>query len=262
MKIGTLAGAVMVGGIVCGCVSPSAEHRIRGNAYAGRGEHRRAVAEFDRALALRPNDAPTLTLKGNSQFELNDLDGAEASYRAALRSDPATGDAHVGLAILYTRKNEPRRATEEFEALLRINPRDLPTLNNLGKLYLSLGDLGAARRSLERAVRLQPNDVVANYNLGKVALREGRIDAAAQAFGRVRREAPAAAYAPYGLAAVALKRGDRDGALRLLGEAIQIGISDRAEILRDPDFAEMKEDPALVALVAHGAHAAGGQGAP
>src|SRR5688572_12166977 len=81
-----------------GCLDDEAKHRFYGNAYAQRGEHAKAVREYEAAIRSDPDDVAALTLLGHSLFELGKLPQAERRYRRALKLDAGFGDAHFGLA--------------------------------------------------------------------------------------------------------------------------------------------------------------------
>jgi Flp pilus assembly protein TadD len=62
-----------------------------------------AVDPLQRACALAPGLLPASILLGDALFHLGRLDEADSRYRAALRIDPACGDAWRGLSNLRTR---------------------------------------------------------------------------------------------------------------------------------------------------------------
>ena len=62
-----------------------------GTKAAKKCDHAAAVAAFDRALAIRPNDQAALTDQGWSAFQMHALDRAEAVTRKAI----AAGGKHA-----------------------------------------------------------------------------------------------------------------------------------------------------------------------
>jgi Flp pilus assembly protein TadD len=99
----------------------------------------------------------------------NDLAGAEASYRNALRLDPGFAPAYVNLADLY--RLQGRDA--EGETLLRRAPDDASVHHALGLLLVRLGRLDEALPELARAVELAPGEARYAY-VYEVALSERR----------------------------------------------------------------------------------------
>jgi tetratricopeptide (TPR) repeat protein len=109
------------------------------------GQRQEARAEFDRAIALVPDQlAPAKAVFYNSlgltlQQE-GDLAGAEQSYRQSLQ----------------------------------IDGNNASTLSNLGNLYLARGDLGEALDAFARILRIRPGDPGACAQAARVAARLGR----------------------------------------------------------------------------------------
>ena len=84
-----------------------------------------AKADFERAIAMRPNYGEAYYNLGWLYEELNDLDKAKAQYEVAVQSDPQRFDS----AITYVK-----------------------ALNNLGRLYVLKKDYGTAVRLLSQGV--------------------------------------------------------------------------------------------------------------
>jgi tetratricopeptide (TPR) repeat protein len=136
---------------------------------------RTAVAAADRALALDPNDAQALELRGTTQYWHWILDvtpdpkaaaallqGARQDLESAVRVDPALAGAHATLSHLYY--NQPggvvsalleARLAYEADAFLSTAPEVL------WRLYLGsydLEQLTQARSWCEEGARRFPND--------------------------------------------------------------------------------------------------------
>jgi len=105
----------------------------RGINYYHSGGYAAAIASYDEALALEPQNAYVLDLKSYSQFRASDMDGAIASISTALSVDPgyiygyselaryACAAGRFDLAVeTYTRAQAQHAgATELFASLLR-----------------------------------------------------------------------------------------------------------------------------------------------
>ena len=127
-----------------------------------------AKADFERAIAMRPNYGEAYYNLGWLYEELNDLDKAKAQYEVAVQSDPQRFDN----AITYVK-----------------------ALNNLGRLYVLKKEYGTAVRLLSQgveranAINLQGNaegrDDYYNLlkNLGWARLMQERYDEAEAKLG-------------------------------------------------------------------------------
>ena len=90
---------------LAGCVAaaPSdpltaGEHNDLGVAYFERGDARRAVREFERAVLMRPDWARALVNLGDARLALGEREGAIEAYQRAVRIDPGDTAAANNLA--------------------------------------------------------------------------------------------------------------------------------------------------------------------
>ena len=72
----------------------------RGLAYYDKGEVDRAIADFDKVIALDPNNADAYSNRGNAYDEKGEFDRAIADFRRALEIDPSNQLAKNNLKAL------------------------------------------------------------------------------------------------------------------------------------------------------------------
>ena len=250
-----MVGTLGATGSLSGCVERSTEHRIRANALFKMGEYRQALAECDRGLEVRGEDASLWVLKGKTAFELGDLGQARAAYTRAIefgreRRGVFLGDAYLGLAITATRERKWAEARDQFLHLLELNPSDGTSHANLARVDLELGKTDEAVQHAEEAARTRGNDEQVLFTLGKVYLAAGRASDAEKTFQHIGEMVPNSASCPYGLALVALDKGDTRLALGKLREAIALKIPHPDKLAEDPALARLARDPDFTALVA------------
>jgi Flp pilus assembly protein TadD len=244
--------------VLGGCVERSTEHRIRANALFKSGEYQQALAEIERGIEAKPEDASLWVLKGKTAFELGDLAQARTSYARALQVGEGKrgvflGDAYVGLAVISTREQKWEDARQQFLHLLELNPNDGSSHANLAKVDLELGKIDEAVQHAEEAARTRGGDEQVLFTLGKVYLAAGRGDDAQKTFEHICEVVPASASCPYGLALVALQKNDTKAALAKLKEAVDRKIPHPEKLAEDPALAKLKGDPEFVALAASAA---------
>jgi Tfp pilus assembly protein PilF len=119
-----------------------------GQRYQKEGEIEKAIVEFKKSLALRPNHAGTLN----------------------------------NLGVCYGRLNRFKEAEETFMKALAVNPKDIFALNNLAVLNRQTGKLGQARRYAEKAIEIEPNYANGRYTLGSIYAMSGEFERAAKEF--------------------------------------------------------------------------------
>jgi len=165
-----LSWLLMVSLLGINAALPSWAHKVNQNGLENFDNKRieSAKADFERAIAMRPNYGEAYYNLGWLYEELNDLDKAKAQYEVAVQSDPQRFDN----AITYVK-----------------------ALNNLGRLYVLKKEYGTAVRLLSQgveranAINLQGNaegkDAYYNLlkNLGWARLMQERYDEAEAKLG-------------------------------------------------------------------------------
>jgi Flp pilus assembly protein TadD len=257
---GSLAAALIALALApAACVEAATEHRVRANAFLRGGDAEGAVRECDLGLAQKVDDVGLLILRGKALFELERYDDARASYARAVEKGTGTGDAleeaHLGLAMVATRKDDWAAARTHFEALVTRNEKDSTSHLNVARSCLKLKDLACAVSHAEAAGKLRGDDEGVLYTLGTVYLAAGQLNEADLTFQHICEVVPGASSCPYGLALVAATRGDKAKALAELERAVSRKVPSPGQIAADPAFASLKDDPQFSAIVAR----AGGQ---
>ena len=253
----TLALAALVLSLAqAGCLDKSSEHRIRANAFLRGGDAKSAVSECEQGLAIKKDDPALLMIKGKALFELDDLDQAKQSFERAIEvagnAEPRSLiEAHVGLAMIGSRKGDWKEARAHFEEVVKADQgKSASSHLNVARACISLKDMECALSHAVTAGHLAGNDEATLFTLGTVYLAADKPEDAEKTFQHICDVVPSAASCPYGVAMVAAKKGDKPRALAKLKEAIDRKMPDPARIPADPYFASIKDDPELLALVA------------
>jgi tetratricopeptide (TPR) repeat protein len=96
--------------------------------------------------------APALVLRGKALYFCGKDTDAEASFRRALRLNPASSEASLFLARLLRDRGDGDGARRAAEALIRDNPQDVRALRLVSDLASARGDYENAAAFLDRAV--------------------------------------------------------------------------------------------------------------
>jgi Tfp pilus assembly protein PilF len=171
--------------------SSAEAHRRLGLLLERRGDEARAEAEFRRAIALDPDDAP-------ARLEL---------ARGAL------AERHYGEALRH------------LNPVIRKDPKSTEALEMLALAHRSLGHLDRAERYAREQVRLAPRSADAWEALGQVLSFRGTPDAMAaaeQAFRQAASLDPASSELHDQLGQIAFSRGDYRGAAAELQRAVDL----------------------------------------
>jgi serine/threonine-protein kinase len=105
----------------------------------------RAQAEYDRALALSPNDTEVLLRSGFFLVQMGRIETGLGNIRRAISLDQLNPSAYSRLSLSLTDAHRYREANDAAERALQFNPGNTTLVNSRGFNYLMLGDLEAAR---------------------------------------------------------------------------------------------------------------------
>ena len=113
----------------------------------------RAQTEYDRALALSPNDPEVLLRSGTFFVTMGRAEAGLANIRSAIALDQLNPEGYARLSIGLTYAHQYREAIEADERTLQFNPNDFAVKNPRGMNHLLLGELDAARESCDTPKR-------------------------------------------------------------------------------------------------------------
>jgi Flp pilus assembly protein TadD len=108
---------------------------------------------FERALALKPGDPPTLLRLGELELASGHLPAAQSRFEQLLAADPAYAAAArdgLGRVALKSGDAQTAKAVEHFEAALALQPQASLLHYQLGIAYRKLGESGKARLHLSQ----------------------------------------------------------------------------------------------------------------
>jgi tetratricopeptide (TPR) repeat protein len=160
---------------------------------AARDELDPAIAEFERAIALRPDRAQAFSRLASVQREKGgpaDLALALASYQQAQRLDPDDAETLNGLGAVQLERGELAAARRSLERALQLAPELAPAWVNLGAAHQSEGDVAEAEACYRRALALAPRLEGARLNLALLYEEAGRLPAAATELEELLRQRP------------------------------------------------------------------------
>jgi predicted TPR repeat methyltransferase len=104
-----------------------------------------------RALAIDPDHAATRLQYASLAYRLQRIDDAETAYLQVLSRDPALGDAHLGLGVLYLGSRRPEQAIAHLQHALSWGGLDAVTHLCLGQAFYMAGRFGESADALAAA---------------------------------------------------------------------------------------------------------------
>jgi tetratricopeptide (TPR) repeat protein len=169
------------------------------------GRHTEAIAQYEAALAARPDDAKVLFALGNTAQLLGLTAPAEQFFRKVLALEPGRIEALVNLANLlraggqfeaaiallepaasyggpellltlgsaWREKGDAAIAKAHYQAALAARPDYAPAMANLAEMLGDEGDRGSARTLYDQALKLEPRNAQMRLNRAVLHLLNG-----------------------------------------------------------------------------------------
>jgi tetratricopeptide (TPR) repeat protein len=137
----------------------------RGLAYGRKGDYDNAIADFDEAIRLKPNDAEAILGRGFAYEKKGDYDNAIKDFSKAIELEPNDAEAFNNRGFAYRKKGEHDKAIADFDEAIRLKPDYAEAFFFRGLAYYFTGDYGKAIANFDAAVRLQPD--IAEAFLGR-----------------------------------------------------------------------------------------------
>ena len=124
------------------------------------GDLEAARTSAEEALAIRPDDPPTLIRLAELHVAAGDVDSAEAAYEATIAAYPESATARVGMGYIALERGDPAKALQIFQEVAASQPEGSEANHHVGLAYRALGD---ADRAAE-AWRLNQDVLIPMYD--------------------------------------------------------------------------------------------------
>ncbi len=132
-----------------------------------------------RALSIEPDLAEGYAQLGRIQLTHDfDIEGAELSYRRALKLAPGSSSVLDGASVLAYKLGRHEEAVELGRRVLLQDPLSAAFWHNLGLTCHAAGRLAESEEAFLRALKLIPQRLVSNALLALVKMDQGRADEA------------------------------------------------------------------------------------
>jgi tetratricopeptide (TPR) repeat protein len=130
-------------------------HNNLGVAYYHKGEWDKAIAEYQKAVSLRPRYADAHNNLGAAYVAKGMFDEAIAAHKQALAIRPDLLRAHLNLGVSYNKKGELDKAIEAYKAVVALDEEYAAAHTYLAIAYYKKGDYRLAIEHCDRAAALE-----------------------------------------------------------------------------------------------------------
>jgi len=165
--------------------SAAREHLAKGQRALDAKDLQAARAQFELALKANPKSVEAQLGLGIAEFQGGDTAASIRRFHSVLELDPNSFQGHYRLALACLRDQKLNEGSEELRRALAINPRHADAAYNLGVVLLELGQPEDGLKCLRQASANGPIRPDLSFNLVRAEL-------ASSQFEQARREANAA----------------------------------------------------------------------
>ena len=137
-----------------------------GIVYNGLGKKQEARKAWEGALKLYPEMPEIKANLGWWYIEnSSDIKKAKEYFLEALKGDPDSIYAHLGLGMVFEKEDLPKNAVEEYEKSIKINAADPKAYHRMGIIYAQKLLDAKAEWYFKKTIELTPDFAPGYYNL-------------------------------------------------------------------------------------------------
>lgn len=171
-----------------------------GHEELDKGNPEGAIAHFEAAYALQPDNPEVLSYLGHAHSEAGQDDKAVEYYRRLLYFDAENADAWLNMANSYDRLGKYEQAEEAYATAANLAPDEEEIYLEWSICYFNQERYEAALACIEQALRINPESVQALWEQSDTLVRMGKFDEAAQVLEELVNRLPCNWRALYNLA--------------------------------------------------------------
>jgi tetratricopeptide (TPR) repeat protein len=142
--------------IFIAAVAPARIYVLKGKRHYAAGQYQEAVADYQRAIRLRPTFARAYVELGDAYLQLARNDEAEKTFQKAKSLDDESC-ASCGLGMAYWKLGRYVDAEKAFKRSIELNPSDFCAYRGSGSMYYDLGRYPEAVEAFQQEIKLSPD---------------------------------------------------------------------------------------------------------
>lgn len=140
-----------------------------GDLYTRQGNYEKAVEQFKKAIALKPNYGDAYHNMANAYHQMNQDDLALEGYLKAISFNPNLWQSYQNIAATYFVQKKYDLARDNLEKAISINPKNPDLYAVAGIVYLQLGNKTKAKDEFQNALQLDPDNQKAKDGLRELS---------------------------------------------------------------------------------------------
>jgi tetratricopeptide (TPR) repeat protein len=194
------------------------------------GDQRSGEEHLRMALKNLPEKLQASLILARLKLETGDLDGAGQVLLEAVKNNPNSSEAALGLAAYYKLRKKWPEAEAGYRGALKIDPKEPRALNGIATVQIQSGQKDKAEQTYRELADL-PNNPYRHYHAAFL-FQEGRRDEAIAEFVKLAKQDPADRDARTRLVTAYLLAGKGPEAEKVLGAALKSNPKDVDALLQ------------------------------
>jgi tetratricopeptide (TPR) repeat protein len=140
-------------------------HNNIGSLYLQKGNFRRAIEEFEKAITLNSDSAMIYNNLGIAYQYFGNKEKAISFFKKAIELKPSLVIAYNSLGVIYYELNGRENAILLFNKAIELDSRYANAYTNLGSVYYNIDEYEKAIELYKKAIEINPNLAIAHTNL-------------------------------------------------------------------------------------------------
>jgi len=146
--------------------------RNRGNVFRDRGENSKAIADYNEALKINPNNAPSHVALAKMYYNYTSKDSIRKGLQHDLKAaqiDPNKAEYQVNAAATLTILNDYKEALPFLNKAEELDPNYADTYRNKAAAFIGLRDNEEALLNIDKYLKFKPNSDLMWYQKARIA---------------------------------------------------------------------------------------------
>lgn len=139
---------------------------LRGSRKEKLGDYEGAIADYTKAIRLKPDDDIAYYNRGNAKIKLKQYESAINDHNIAVRLNPNNAYAYYSRGIAKGRLAQYVAAVADYDVTIRLKPDFVNAYIDRGNAKVRLGQLSAAIADFDMAIYFEPRSANAYHNRG------------------------------------------------------------------------------------------------
>jgi tetratricopeptide (TPR) repeat protein len=139
--------------------SPADDYLASAAQKYGNRDYRGALAEYDRIIAIQPNNAIAYNYRGVLKVKIQDFPGGLADYNRAIQLNANYGEAYSNRGNLKANKlQDLQGAMADYDLAIELSPKYAPAYSNRGNLKIKNRNIEGGLADYNLAIQHDPNE--------------------------------------------------------------------------------------------------------